>query len=128
MQDTEAGRAGFEGAGLQRAPDWCSTVASFISPLSDPKKQLKCLKTVNLEGGKNTLKRSRELQRLYLSRIWDYFWEGKWDRVVKGSRQPLPLIPSGCGCCKASSSRIQLGRSQAVESQDSDLFLQFPII
>lgn len=60
VQDTKAGRARFEGAGLQRTPrlvfhsGWkcCLVFASFISPLSDPKKQLKSLKTVNLEGEK----------------------------------------------------------------------------
>lgn len=56
VQGSKAGRAGFEGAGLQRAPrlvfrdGWkCFLVfASFISSLSDSKKQLKSLKTVNL--------------------------------------------------------------------------------
>jgi len=138
VQDTKAGRTGFEGAELECAPRlvfhsaWkcCLVFASFISPLSDPEKQLKSLKTVNFEGKNNAqkLERSRELQRLYIPRIWDYFWEGEWGRVEKGSRQPLPLIPPGCGCCQASSSRIQLGRSQAEESQDSDLFLHFPVI
>lgn len=60
VEDAEAGRAGFEGAGLQRAPrlvfhsGWkcCLVFASFTSPLSDPKKQLKSLKTVDLEGKK----------------------------------------------------------------------------
>lgn len=55
---TEA--AGFEGAGLQCTPrlvfqsGWkcCLVFASFLSSLSDPKKQLKLLETANLKGEK----------------------------------------------------------------------------